>query len=174
MSGPIASEHFRSVVFSIKTDTKQMGLLIELRTLLQFLIDGREVTTHERALAGVLTARINEGQQQRLPFVVVNANGFTVLIDKAVVGEFGARLWTYSFAGRTGCFSALLRYYDIFEPRLRPVNNIRSGNLIAGRELVGRLKDPGRLLADRKRHSHCGHVIFNLFMSDCNEAFVFL
>ena len=105
----------------------------------------------------------------------MNANGFTILIDQAIVGNFHTRLRSGNVSSRGGrSLRALLGDDDIFEPRPSAVNNQRRGNLIAGRNFVRRLKHPRRRFAHREWHCHAGHVIFDVFVSDRKEVVVFL
>src|SRR6266511_2852609 len=101
-----------------------MSLLVNVRLLLEFLIDSSEVSAHQRALARILATRIDEGQEKHFALVVMNVNCLAILIDEPVVWHFITRLGSDTLAARwTGRVRPLLCYHHIFKPRLRAIYN---------------------------------------------------
>ncbi len=65
----------------------------QLGLFLQFLIDCREVVTHQRALVRHLAASENKRQQQRFAAIILDSNGFTILVDQTIIRALPRRLW---------------------------------------------------------------------------------
>src|SRR6266498_1142280 len=131
-----------------------MSLLVNVRLLLEFLIDSSEVSAHQRALARILATRVDEGQEKHLALVVMNVNCLAILIDEPVVWHFITRLCSDTLAACwTGRVRPLLCYRHIF---------------------VGSLEDPGRSFADDEGHRHARHVIFDVLVRDGYKVLIFL
>src|SRR5207253_8691947 len=93
MGCAVTAEHFRRVIVRIEADRKQMRLIVSLGLLLQSLIDGGEVVTHQGALIGLKTTGVDESQQERLAAILRQMNSFAILIDEAKVRNLGAGFW---------------------------------------------------------------------------------
>src|SRR6266852_7632397 len=92
----ITAQDFRRVVLGIEADGQQMRLCVNIRLLLQLLIDRGKVAAHQRALVGHGTARVDESERQRLAAILREMNSLSILIHETKVGDVSTGPW---FAG---------------------------------------------------------------------------
>jgi hypothetical protein len=127
----VTAQHFRRVVLGIDADAEQVCLGVKFRILAQLTIDLREVVAHQRAVLRHRTTRVNKRQQQNFTAIIMDANLTVILIAQSEIRNFVALFGNYHARHRRR-ICTLSRNDQIFQPRVRTINNQRRSNLVIG------------------------------------------